>query len=76
MTCEYCKDRTLTELPMKTNCDTSRTWALIAQGDKKKEIVFNCREGVYGIEINYCPICGCKLNGPTVNPDYAREWRY
>ena len=76
MTCEYCKDRTLTELPMKTNCDTSRIGCLIAQGDKKKEIVFWTREGTYGIEINYCPICGRKLNGPTVNSDYAREWGY
>ena len=61
MKCEYCKDRTLTELPMKTNCDTSRTWALIAQGDKKKEIVFVDKGHTYGIEINYCPICGAKL---------------
>ena len=61
------------ELPLKTNCDTIRTWALIAQGDRKKEIVFHCREGVYGVEINYCPICGRSL---TVNPEFTREWRY
>lgn len=61
MTCEYCKDRTLAELPMKTNCDTSRTWALIAQGDRRKEIVFVDKGCTYGIEINYCPICGRKL---------------
>ena len=76
MTCEYCKERALVELPMKTNCDTSRTWALIAQGDKKKEIVFVNKGCTYGIEISYCPICGQKLNGPKVNPDYARECGY
>ena len=76
MTCEYCKDRTLVELPMKTNCDTSRIWALIAQGDKQKEIVFVNKDCTYGIEINYCPICGRKLNGSTVNSDYARERGY
>ena len=61
MTCEYCKHRTLSELPLKTNCDTSRVGVLIAQGDRKKEIVLWTKEGTYGIEINYCPICGRKL---------------
>lgn len=61
--CPYCKDRTLTGLPLKTNCDTSRVGCLIAQGDKKKEIVFWSPIGTYGIEINFCPICGAMLKG-------------
>ena len=61
--CPYCKDRTVTELPLKTNCDMSRVGVLIAQGDKKKEIVFWTHDGTYGIEINYCPICGAKMKG-------------
>ena len=65
MNCEYCKQWTTVELPMKTNCDTSRTWALIAQGDKKKEIVFMNKGCAYGVEINYCPICGTKLTKET-----------
>ena len=56
--CLFCKDRTTEELPLKTNCDTSKVGALIAQGDKKKEIVFWSKVGTYGIEINFCPICG------------------
>lgn len=61
--CPYCKERTLTELPLKTNCDTSRVGVLIAQGDRKKEIVFWSPIGTYGIEINFCPICGAKMKG-------------
>lgn len=60
--CIYCKERTLTELPLKTNITDLCGSALIAQGDKKKEIVFWERHlGTIGIEINYCPICGRNL---------------
>ena len=59
--CPYCEDWTTKELPIKSNADLSRTTALIAQGDKKKEIVFHNKGVAYGIEINFCPICGRKL---------------
>lgn len=61
--CEYCKERTTQELPIKTNVTNFCGAFLIAQGDKKKEIVFWERKlGTFGVEINYCPICGRKLN--------------
>lgn len=59
--CPYCKERTLEELPIKTNADTSRTIVMIAQGDNKKEIVFSHKGASFGVEINFCPICGRKL---------------
>lgn len=59
--CPYCKERTLEELPIKTNADTSRTIVMIAQGDNKKEIVFHHKGTAFGVEINFCPICGRKL---------------
>jgi hypothetical protein len=63
--CLFCKNRTLTELPLKTNADTSRTLALIAQGDNKREIVFSIKGVAYGIEIDFCPICGRNLSSKT-----------
>ena len=59
--CIYCKDYPPTRLPLKTNCDTSTAGALIAHGDVKREIVFYSQIGTYGIEINFCPICGRNL---------------
>lgn len=59
--CPYCEDWTTQELHIKSNADLSRTLALIAQGDKKKEIVFHNNGVSYGIEIDYCPKCGRKL---------------
>jgi hypothetical protein len=56
--CVFCSDRTLDDLPIKSNADLSRTLALIAQGDEKKEIVFHVNGVAYGIEIDFCPICG------------------
>ena len=64
MRCEYCSNSApkINEfLPIKSNADISRVFALIAQGDKKQEIVIHNRGIAYGIEINYCPICGRKL---------------
>lgn len=59
--CPFCKDRTLEELPIKSNADLSRTLAMIAQGDQKKEIVLSVKGTAYGIEIDFCPKCGRKL---------------
>ena len=61
--CIYCKERTVQALPMKTNVTEACADFLIAQGDKKKEIVFWERHlGTFGVEINFCPMCGRKLN--------------
>lgn len=59
--CPFCKDRTLEELPIKSNADLSRTIAMIAQGDQKKEIVLSVKGTAYGVEIDFCPKCGRKL---------------
>lgn len=59
--CPYCEDWTTTELPIKSNADLSQTLALIARGDKKKEIVFHNNGVSYGIEIDFCPKCGRRL---------------
>lgn len=59
--CDFCK-RLPEELPIKSNADTGRVLAIIAQGDNKKELIFSDHTIAYGIEINYCPICGRELN--------------
>ncbi|MBQ7818400.1 MAG: hypothetical protein IJ341_01755 [Bacteroidales bacterium] len=60
--CPYCRNNTTEDIPIKSNADVSRTVALIAQGDNKKEIVFSHKGTAFGIEINFCPICGRELN--------------
>ena len=62
--CKYCENilpKLPAELPIKSNADLSRTLAIISQGDRKKEIVLSVKGTAYGIEIDYCPICGRKL---------------
>ena len=62
--CQYCKDLTLTELPVRSNCDllVERFQTLIANdGEGGKEIVVSHKGKAFGIQINYCPICGEKL---------------
>ena len=59
--CPFCKDYTTTDIPIKSNVDTARAIAMIAQGDRKKEIVFSINNTAYAIEINFCPLCGRRL---------------
>ena len=62
--CEYCKDLTLTGLPVRSNCDLLMEMfqTLIANdGEGGKEIVISHKGKAFGIQINYCPICGRKL---------------
>lgn len=60
--CKYCKDRSLNELPMRSNADMSKVGALIAfDGEGGKEIVFHVNGTAYGIQIDFCPKCGKKL---------------
>lgn len=64
--CPFCKDYTTTDIPIKSNADTARSIAMIAQGDRKKEIVFSINNTAYAIEINFCPICGAKCYGDVL----------
>lgn len=59
--CPYCKDHSLEDIPIRSNADTSKTLVIIAQGDNKKEIVFSHKGVAFGVEINFCPICGKNL---------------
>jgi hypothetical protein len=45
---------------VNTNVD-GISFAMIAQGDKKAEIVLATDQGVFGIEIDKCPGCGKDL---------------
>ena len=64
--CPFCKDYTTTDIPIKSNADTAKSFAMIAQGDRKKEIVFSINNTAYAIEINFCPICGAKCYGDVL----------
>jgi hypothetical protein len=46
---------------VNTNVD-GISFAMIAQGDKKAEIVLATDNGVYRVEIDKCPGCGRDLN--------------
>ena len=62
--CKYCKDLTLIELPVRSNCDLlmERFQTLIANdGEGGKEIVISHEGKAFGIQINYCRMCGRKL---------------
>lgn len=62
--CIYCKDYTTQDLPVISNCDPlyERFFALIADmGNGGKEIVILTNGKAFGLPINYCPICGRKL---------------
>ena len=61
--CEYCSKQINEHLSMKSNCTQSTTdFAMIARGSDKMEIVISLfRFGTVGVEINYCPMCGRKL---------------
>lgn len=60
--CSFCNYKLIPKkLNVKSNADTSKILSLIAQGDKRKELVFVVNDIAYGIEIDYCPMCGRKL---------------
>lgn len=46
---------------VNTNIDDI-SFAMIAHGDKKAELVLATDHGVYGVEIDKCPGCGKDLN--------------
>ena len=57
--CPYCTKLTLTNLPIVANWDTQWVTSLIA--DNEIIICTGPGDGTFGIPINYCPICGKKL---------------
>lgn len=58
--CEFCED--LPEsLPINSNADTCRSFAVIVNVPNKKELVLSIQGTTYGVAIKYCPICGKKL---------------
>lgn len=62
--CIYCKNHTIENLPIISNCDilSERFLTLIADmGNGCKEIVIHHKDKTFGIPISYCPICGRKL---------------
>ena len=59
--CEYCKPRTTQDLPINSNADISRVFALIADMGNGPEICVSNKGIMYGIPITYCPKCGDKL---------------
>lgn len=59
--CTFCKGFP-DELSIKSNADTSRVIGIIANGLNGKELVLVVKGTAYGIEIDYCPMCGRKLN--------------
>ena len=61
--CKFCKNWSVEDIPIKSNADLRKVFAMIAQGDRKKEIILHVNGAAYGIEIAFCPICGAKLNG-------------
>ena len=59
--CTFCKVLP-DDLNIKSNADISRVIGVIANGSNGKELVFMVNGTAYGIEIDYCPMCGRKLN--------------
>lgn len=65
--CIYCEDYKVSKgIDLKSNCDISRSGAIIVNGDKGKELVFYNEKGTYGILINYCPMCGRKVRDSNI----------
>lgn len=61
--CKYCKDRTIVEIPFRTNVDRPMFIPLIAiKEDGGKELVISAQGKAYGLQIKYCPMCGEKLS--------------
>lgn len=71
--CRFCKDRSLENVPIRTNCDivADRFIALIADMGNGKEIVIHANGKAYGIPVNFCPFCGQRFNG---NEKYIEEY--
>lgn len=59
--CSFCKSAP-DKLNIKSNVSTSNIRSFIIQGGERKEMVFVVNDIAYGIEIDYCPMCGRKLN--------------
>ncbi len=64
--CKYCAGyfgKTTESQCFKVNTNVDGvSFAVIAKGDKKAEMVLSTENGVYGVEIDKCPKCGEDLN--------------
>lgn len=61
--CKYCKDFSIEALPYRTNTNEDLISLIALKEDGNKEIVVHLMEiGAFGIQINYCPMCGRSLN--------------
>ena len=64
MECKYCADRTVEIIPFRTNVEYPMFVPMIAfKEDGNKELVISANGEAYGLQINYCPMCGRKLIG-------------
>lgn len=65
--CRFCKDwpEIAENLQMQTNEDITRSFAMIANGFRQKELILSIKGTTYGVEIDFCPKCGRNLN-PTL----------
>lgn len=64
--CKYCKGyfgQTTESQCFKVNTNVEgNSFVILAKGDKKAELVISTEVGVFGIEIEKCPMCGEELN--------------
>lgn len=63
MLCKYCEIFPPENIPYRTNSNEWHFIDLIAsKEDGDKELIVSCKSEVFGLQINYCPMCGRRLN--------------
>lgn len=63
--CKYCEDGSIERLTQRTNVkDKVAAFSLIGfKEDGSKELLVSVEDtAVFALQVNYCPMCGRKLN--------------